>query len=184
MQIKSATLDGSLFKSTPVGTLQIPTDFDYRDWMEEFIQSYKHQSPHFAISEKNIREPFHVPKPGSKVSVSIVEQTVSKTTTEDRLKFLRSQNSLMFGEVGAALCLYQLFRLLPTGKDIYAFDEKSHLRQDCLPQQVGHGNHRIPKIYLYRGKNESYFFYFEEGYFVLNGEWSKEALFFQFKEFE
>jgi len=85
MSTEEANRNRNIFNSTLIGELEIPADFNCKNWMEEFIQSYRRNNPHFTISAQNVREPSHIPMGGSKIRVSVVEQTVSKTTTAERM---------------------------------------------------------------------------------------------------
>ncbi|MFA7193889.1 MAG: hypothetical protein WC087_03155 [Candidatus Paceibacterota bacterium] len=151
------------FNLNKIGVLEIPEDFSWTQWFLEFVVNNRHRT-YFYTSSSVIE----LPEPGSKIDVTIVSQMIDETTTQERFEFLYSQDHLMLGQLGAALCLTQLFKEIPAGKDIYSFD----------PDQDNPQEEQLTKIY--KGTSEVPFFEFEKVKFVADGKYSKQSLFFLF----
>jgi hypothetical protein len=97
-----------------------------------------------AITNTNFSNPTRILKPGDKLWVRAFKQIIPGTTTsEERMKFLATQNAIHTGAQGASLVWKQKRDLLPKGYWYCSFDEKERLWKDA------DGYHRVPCVGAY-----------------------------------
>lgn len=149
-----------LFKD--LGVIEIPADYDHTKRLSTFYK--KHQDAgkksfyyyNEMTTDQNFSNPSRILKPGDKLWVRAFRQATSgMTTSEERLKFLKSQNAVFTGAQGASVVFDQKRNQLPKGYWYVSFDEKERLWQDP------NGHHRVPCV----NANSSGAFNFYLGYF-------------------
>ncbi len=141
-----------------LGVITVPDDFVHSTHLATFSKNNKKKFYYYNddITDKNFNKATVQLVPGRKLRVKAFQQTVSgNTTSEERMAFLKTQNNIFTGAVGAALVFEQKRDLLPKGKWYCSFDEKEALWKDSV------GYHRVPDVRARSGGA----FDFDLGYF-------------------
>jgi hypothetical protein len=95
------------------------------------------------ITDANFSNPSRILKPGDRLTVRAFKQVVPRTTSEERMKFLAEQKSVLTGAQGAALVFDQKRDQLPKGFWYASMDQKDRLWEDADRYR------RVPEVYAY-----------------------------------
>jgi hypothetical protein len=126
-----------------LGVITVPDDFAHSTHLATFSKNNRKKFYYYNdnITDKNFNKATVQLTPGRKLRVKAFKQTVSgNTTSEERMAFLKTQNNIFTGAVGASLVFEQKRDLLPKGKWYCSFDEKEALWKDS------DGYHRVPRV--------------------------------------
>jgi|GEM_PF-1297389 len=129
-----------------LGEITVPDNFKHSKCLEVFRKENRKKFYYFndAITDKNFPNPSRILKPGDKLWVRAFKQvTPGETTSEERMKFLATQNAIHTGAQGASLVFEQKHGQLPKGFWYCSFDEKDRLWEDA------DGDHRVPYVSAY-----------------------------------
>lgn len=130
-----------------LGTIVVPADYDHATCLVSFEKRHQGgKKKSFAYynenrNDTNFRNPSRILKPGDKLWVRAFQQVVGGTTTsEERMKFLATQNAIHTGAQGLTVVFDQKHDQLPKGKWYSSFDEKDRLWRDSDRY------HRVPRF--------------------------------------
>lgn len=158
-----------------LGVITVPDDYDHKTQLAKFFKKNrkKFYGINDNITDENFQNPTRILKPGDKLRVTAYKQIVSgSTTSEERMKFLRSQNAVFTGAQGPSLVFEQKRDELPKGYWYGSFDEKDRLWKDS------DGYLRVPRL----GRYSVGVFYFDLGFFEF--DWDDDNAFFCFRDVE
>lgn len=116
-----------------LGIITVPDNYDHATALKSFGNKNRRKFYYYndEITDKNFPNPTRVLKPGDKLHVRVFKQIVSgRTTSEERMDFLRKENAVFTGAQGASLVFDQKRDKLPVGKWYASFDEKDRLLLD------------------------------------------------------
>lgn len=147
VEAKSEAVPGEKFDLLlDLGVITVPDDFVYSTHLATFSKNNRKKFYYYNddITDKNFNKATVQLVPGRKLRVKAFKQTVSgNTTSQERIAFLKTQNNIFTGAVGASLVFEQKRDLLPKGKWYCSFDEKEALWKDS------DGYHRVPSVNAY-----------------------------------
>jgi hypothetical protein len=158
-----------------LGTITVPDGYDHATQLAKFIKKNrkKFYGVNDNITDENFPNPSRVLKPGQKLRVRAFKQVVPGTTTsEERMKFLTTQNAVHTGAQGASLVFETKRNQLPKGKWYSSFDQPDRLWTDA------DGCHRVPRVYCRSGGD----FKFDLSFF--ESVWDEYDTFFCFCDIE
>jgi len=138
--------------------ITVPTDYVHGTRLSSFKKQHAEKFYYYNddITDKNFSKATTKLTPGQKFAVKIFRQIVSgRTTSEERMEFLRSQGAIFTGAQGASLVFEQKRDELPKDFAYVSFDEKEALWKDS------DGHRRVP--YLCRHSDGDW--NFDLGYF-------------------
>lgn len=118
------------FLLADLGTITVPEDYDHEICLARFAKEHRKEFYYFndATTDENFPNPSRILKAGDVLHVRAFKQIVSGTTTsEERMAFLKGQNTVFVGAQGLSLVFEQKREELPKGKWYGSFDEP-----DCL----------------------------------------------------
>ncbi len=153
--------------------ITVPDGYVHATQLTTFTEAHRGEFYYFngEITDKNFSRATTQLKPGQKLKVGVfqIKETV---TSEDCMRFLKSQKAILTGAQGASLVYEQKREELPKGKWHVSFDEKETLWQDAG------GFHRVPNVRAYTDGD----FCFCLGYF--EGDWYGNGCLLSFRDAE
>ncbi len=145
VEVKPEAVPGEKFDLLlDLGVITVPDDFVHSTHLATFSKNNRKKFYYYRddITDKNFNKATVQLVPGRKLRVKAFKQTVSGyTTSEERMAFLKTQNNIFTGAVGASLVFEQKRDLLPKGKPYSSFDEKEALLKDSCDM------HGVPVVY-------------------------------------
>jgi hypothetical protein len=125
-----------------MGLIIVPGDYEHTTQLAKFRSRYKGKfNCHENFTDDNFPNPSRILKSGDKLRVRLFRQNFEgRSTTEERLAFLASQNAIYTGAQGMTLVFEQKRDWLPREGRYLSFDEKSRLWKDSVEF------HRLPCI--------------------------------------
>jgi len=154
-----------------LGIITVPEDYDRTKSLAKFAEKYRDEFLHYNkdITDANFANPSRILKAGDQLWTYAFKQAVSgRTTSTERLDFIRSRQGILTGAQGASLVFEQKRNQLPKGYWYYSFDQKDALWKDAA------GGHRVPCV----GRHSGDVFEFDLGYF--EGGWGDVDCFLVF----
>lgn len=151
----------------------VPKNYQHNTHLNTFRKKHRNKFDYYhdALTDENF-SPTATTKllPGQHLKVAIFDIVQGVTvTSEDNLKFIRSQNGILTGAHGVSVVWEQHRRELPKGRWYDSFDEKDVLWEDA------DGSHRVPSVDAHSDGD----FLFSLGYFEDEGYDSYSLLVFR-----
>lgn len=159
-----------------LGIITVPDDYVHETCLQLFEKKNRQKfcekrGYNYNITDQNFPHPSRILKPGDKLRVYAFKQIVSgRTTSEERMSFLKSQKAVFVGVQGASLVFEQRKEDLRMYYMYDSFDEKENIWEDS------DGDHRVP--YITACSNGNFVF----GLSSFESEWDDFSAFFCFCE--
>ena len=131
-----------------LGTITVPPDYVHATRLASFAANNRAKFAYHNdnLTDANFPNPSRILKPGDRLHVRAFKQIVRGTTTsQERMAFLATQNTVHVGAQGASLAFEQKRDQLPKGFWYCSFDEKERLWTDA------DGDHGVPYVFALSG---------------------------------
>ncbi len=112
-----------------LGVIVVPKDYEHKTRLKLFKEKNKEKFffySDFIADDDRFDDPAQILKPGDKLHVSVLKQIISgRTTSDERLMFLKSKNAILLGVQGVSLVFEQKRDELPKGHWYTSLDEEN-----------------------------------------------------------